>query len=395
MGASAAAVVASPSMVRRVAPREPALAPARSSPRATATTARDAPAPRDAGDTFAVARDAPARPARPVVVDDLAAADAAANAPHFAAYAWILDAPPIRPGAVDTVLPRLRTAGLPLDDEIAAALAARYAARIAAPIPPLQDDVHADRAGPALVIDLHRRMLASDPYVASRIADKTTGTLDHLHAELCAARAVDLAQRAGLAPDTIELVRLAAHVHDSDRSFPALMTQGEDQARGDPAAYRAFKARHMERSVARAGDLVELARSAGARFSDSFVADLVELVGRHELGGRAVPGVVADRAAKTDPRVSIDALADLVRDADSLSFFDANVLTYWHEVGRDEGKLAAKARYMFDRMSPAAQALVRSDVLGDDASPLGPRAAGRSETLGAIRDVVVRALTQR
>src|SRR5205823_6187732 len=139
----------------------------------------------------------------------------------------------------DIVLPRLRRAGLRMTDPVAQHLMALYRLELSSRI----DDFESPHASPGAlrtVIDLHRKLLRSEEYVDSRIADPSTGTLDHLHAELCRRRVIDLADRLALPPALRSFLELAAHPHDAERSHPKRRLRGERDCRGHPDRYRQF-----------------------------------------------------------------------------------------------------------------------------------------------------------
>ena len=306
--------------------------------------------------------------------------------PHYGEYRALLN--DARPVICDTILPQLRSrAGLKLPAAVAETLTKSYEQYVRQPIPGIRTE-HASPDFSSRIIGLHRRMLHSERYVESRIADPTTGTLDHLHAEMVADLAVKSAGELGYLGIALEIVRIAGHLHDSDRSFPRLMTPNEQADRGDPTAYRHFKARHMQRCVARTLDLISLAKEAGARISRELTHDITYIVGRHEIGGRnnGQPHTMS----RINPDIDLDELADIVRDADSLGFFLANILAYWGECGRDGQKLAQKIRNMFDRASPSTRQHIIGQVIHSKTHALGVNADLKNPDLCAIRGILIR-----
>lgn len=300
--------------------------------------------------------------------------------------AFLIDLPD--PPAQDGVLPRLLSAGLSLSAEVAAYLSGRYAQLVSEPIADLRDTRHGSPDAARAVIGLHRRMLASEPYVESRLRDPSSGTLDHLHAEQTASLAVQLAAGQRFAGDVLLLLRIAAHLHDADRSFPDLMTRGELATRSDPTAYRRFKERHMSNAAARARDVVRLARRAGARLSAELERHIAYIVGRHELW----------LGSSGDPRPCVfggdlDLLGDLLCEADAVSFLETNILTHWAETNRDEQQFVGKLRFSVARLSLPARQLVREMTVQNPSHPLGPAAAeSRDDDLRAIRRMLLAAL---
>ena len=110
-----------------------------------------------------------------------------------------------------------------------------------------------------------------------------------------------------LKPDADEGLQIAALGHDIERAI-----EDRKVKRQDFEDYDAFKQAHAQNS---ASILRELMLDHG--ISDpEFLGDVYTLVCRHEVGG--------------DPR------SDVLRDADSLSYFDVNLPHYYRRNGREE-----------------------------------------------------------
>lgn len=112
-----------------------------------------------------------------------------------------------------------------------------------------------------------------------------------------------------LRPDADETLQIAALGHDIERAFEKRKVK-----RADFSDYDAFKAAHARNS---AGIIVEIMRECGV--PEHMIEDVYHLVCFHETGG--------------------DKRSDIIRDADSLSFFEVNVPLYfqrnsWEEVKR-------------------------------------------------------------
>ncbi len=137
-----------------------------------------------------------------------------------------------------------------------------------------------------------------------------------------------------LDPRADAALRLAALAHDIERATP-------DRLRREQFAdYDSFKAAHAARGAAL---LRELLTDCGV--DEATMAEACRLVARHEAGG--------------DPR------ADLLREADSLSYFEVNLpLYYWRE-GRDE--TLRRCRWGVRRLTPRGRALLRRLRHGDTA----------------------------
>ena len=108
-----------------------------------------------------------------------------------------------------------------------------------------------------------------------------------------------------LKPDADTALQLAALGHDIDRASP------DKVRRQDFADYDSFKAAHARHS---AEILEELLKRHG--IPDATVERTCELVRRHEVGG--TPD------------------ADILKDADSLSYFDTNLPLYLRREGEEE-----------------------------------------------------------
>ncbi len=135
-----------------------------------------------------------------------------------------------------------------------------------------------------------------------------------------------------LAPEADTALRLAALGHDIDRAAP------DKVQRGDYADYDAFKAAHAEHG---AHILERLLRECGV--DDDIVAETCRLVRHHETGG--------------DPR------ADLLRDADSLSYFDTNLPLYLQREGPAE--TLRRCIWGVRRLSSAARERLRRQPFPD------------------------------
>jgi len=137
-----------------------------------------------------------------------------------------------------------------------------------------------------------------------------------------------------LDPEADQALRIAALAHDIDRAV-------EDRKihREDFEDYEAFKAAHARNS---ADILREILMKCGVNQATSDEA--CRLVAFHEAGG--------------DPR------SDLLKDADSISFFDVNLPFYFEREGRQETKL--RCTWGDRRLSKRAEKVVENITYQDE-----------------------------
>ena len=141
-----------------------------------------------------------------------------------------------------------------------------------------------------------------------------------------------------LQPDAGDDLHLAALAHDIDRA------NGETKVRrADFDDYDAFKAAH-----ARHGAEILRPMLNACKVARDIVDEACRLVEVHEVGG--------------DPR------SELLKDADSISYFDVNLPLYYQREGWDETKrrslwgyrrLSARARLIVEGISYAEEATTR------------------------------------
>ncbi len=122
-------------------------------------------------------------------------------------------------------------------------------------------------------------------------------------------------------------LRLAALGHDIDRAVEARKVQ-----RGHFADYDAFKAAHARNSASILLDLLVDCSIEEA----SLMREVDRLVCAHEVGG--------------DPR------SDLLKDADSISYFDVNLPLYYARNGWQETR--RRCVWGYRRLSPRARSIV-------------------------------------
>ncbi len=159
---------------------------------------------------------------------------------------------------------------------------------------------------------------------AARIREVVAGSPlpeDRLHAE------DTLAWLLRLEPGASTALQLAALAHDIERSLPPRVRREEYPD------YEAFKSAHARRS-ARLADRV----LAACGVAPATRAEVRRLVRRHERGGTPA--------------------ADLLRDADSISFFAVNLPHYFRREPR--GEVLRRCTWGCRRLSPGRRQLVAS-----------------------------------
>ncbi|MEE8388737.1 MAG: DUF4202 family protein [Acidiferrobacterales bacterium] len=153
-----------------------------------------------------------------------------------------------------------------------------------------------------------------------------------------------------LEPDAGEALQLAALAHDIDRATP------ERVRREDYSDYDAFKAAHARRGARLLRVMLE-----DCGVESTIVNEACRLVELHEVGG--------------------DADADLLKDADSISYFDGNLPLYYQREGWAETKrrslwgyrrLSARAKKIVDNISYEDEVLIRllQEVIHDNSARL-------------------------
>jgi len=148
---------------------------------------------------------------------------------------------------MDIILDTLQGRAFHLPEETYSFLSGRHEELISIPVNKTSlKGTHPETLGK--LITLHREQFSTDEYTESRIKNPTSGTIDHLHAEIAADYALRLGQRSHLSVDALTLLQTAAHLHDIDRSFPSRMIKGEERLRHDPEGYQQFKKKHAANS---------------------------------------------------------------------------------------------------------------------------------------------------
>jgi len=130
-----------------------------------------------------------------------------------------------------------------------------------------------------------------------------------------------------LEPNADDALQLAALAHDIDRAVDGAKTK-----RSDFDNYDAFKAAHARNSA----EILHPILAACGVERDT-VDEACRLVELHEVGG--------------DPR------SDLLKDADSISYFDVNLPLYFQREGWDETR--RRSLWGYRRLTPRAQEIVK------------------------------------
>ncbi len=131
-----------------------------------------------------------------------------------------------------------------------------------------------------------------------------------------------------LKPDAGEALQLAALAHDIDRAIEEVKVR-----RADFEDYDAFKAAHARHGAELLRPILATCGVAG-----DIVDEACRLVEVHEVGG--------------DPE------ADLLKDADSISYFDVNLPLYYQREGWAESK--RRSLWGYQRLSVRARKIVEN-----------------------------------
>jgi hypothetical protein len=131
-----------------------------------------------------------------------------------------------------------------------------------------------------------------------------------------------------LKPDADEALQIAALAHDIDRA-----DERRKVWRSNFKDYNEFKAAHANNSALILKELLHK-----YHVEQSIIDESCGLVKRHEVGG--------------DPR------SDLLKDADSLSFFEVNMPLYFQREGYEE--TLKRCIWGYHRLSPELQMLCRN-----------------------------------
>ena len=133
-----------------------------------------------------------------------------------------------------------------------------------------------------------------------------------------------------LKKDADYALQIAALSHDIERSFES---DYQNKAKEKFDNYEEHKKIHSEKS---ANIIVDLLKKYN--FDEKFISKVNHLVLKHEFGG--------------------DFESNLLMDADSISFFEGNLIQYFEDYGKD--KTRKKIRFTYKRMSKKAKELINN-----------------------------------
>jgi len=131
-----------------------------------------------------------------------------------------------------------------------------------------------------------------------------------------------------LKPDADISLQIAALAHDIERGLKSSLDKSSKKFDN----YKDYKKIHSEKSAKIIVDLLNK-----HNYEKDVISKVKELVLKHEFGG--------------------DFESDILKDADSISFFEENLELYFIEFGED--KTRKKINFMFGRISPKGQELVK------------------------------------
>ena len=178
-------------------------------------------------------------------------------------------------------------------------------------------------------IQQHRAQFNSIEYQQSRLDDSREGTIDHLHAEITSNTALELAQIKKLSGYAQLLVQVAGHLHDSDRSYPKTRIEIDESSFSDKKLYAEYKSIHAKNSCNTVLKIYNDLKNQNVKIPFEFIKDLNYIILRHEIGGSYHNGLLMNTPSFMLHNLNLNELCDIVMIADSLSYFDANIMTHW------------------------------------------------------------------
>lgn len=131
-----------------------------------------------------------------------------------------------------------------------------------------------------------------------------------------------------LKSDADEALQIAALAHDIERAVTGILEKDLD----DYSKINEFKQEHAIRSADITADLLKK-----HQYDDNIIGKVKNLIINHEIGG--------------------DEESDILKDADSIAYFDYNI-KYYHEKCGDE-RTKGKIKFMYKRMSDQSKEIVK------------------------------------
>ena len=129
-----------------------------------------------------------------------------------------------------------------------------------------------------------------------------------------------------LCPEASEELQIAALGHDIERGVNPRV------GKKNFSSYEEYKVEHMKKSAEIIGEIMKK-----FDYSGDSISKVQDLVGKHEVGG--------------------DKESDYLKDADSISYFESNIILYYKRRGSDGTKF--KINYMYVRASERAKKFIR------------------------------------
>ena len=217
-------------------------------------------------------------------------------------------------------------------------------------------------------INRHRAQFNSEEYYKSRIDDPREGTVDHLHAEITSHTALTLSRIKKLDNYAQLLVQTAGHLHDSERSYPQTRIDIDEESYSDRKKYAEYKLRHSKNSCNTVLNIYHDLTAEGINIPFGFVEDLNYIILRHETGG---DGESKQNPSSLKKDINLNELCDIVMTADSISYFDANIMTHWEEINKDENLLRRKIHFMYSRLPEQGKILIKKDIINSSSHIFG------------------------
>ncbi len=142
-----------------------------------------------------------------------------------------------------------------------------------------------------------------------------------------------------LKPDASEALQIAALSHDIDRAITGITERDLD----DFSKIDDFKKEHSLRSAKFISEIL-----TRYNYNQEVIDKVSDLVSKHEFGG--------------------DEESDILKDADSIAYFEYNIPSYLKRNGRDRAK--EKIKFMYKRSPDKVKEIVEKLEFSDEVSSL-------------------------